>query len=536
MSHPVRIDEEHLRPPISDAEWDGHKDIITSLYKEQGMKLDDLMSTMEAHYNFKDSIAQYHSRLRRWKIAKNHKRIRADPAPEVQNLSFVPQSTQDFNSSSEFLGVISDIGLIPFQYAESSNSYSEIGQGQFANPIEATNEQLSNVYDLDGSTQDTHPSNQEPEHSTTHCHPIHYAVLAGNLDSVKVLVGYANRCASAIGPDNTTPVWIAAKYGYLDIINFLLSLGVDVEIACTATGRTPIHQAAEEGHFEVVKALLDYGALPDQRDSNGVSPLWSAAREGHHEILKLLLDKQASTETAFKDAARRPIHRAVDDEHTEMLRLLIEAGAEANPQRFKEELASSLRLAARNRNFAIGELLIRHLENLEFSLKPSHCQTTHQVAKGGHTDPIRLLFKENRSIDARDYDGWTPLMVAAQEGHHKIVTELLGHGSDVNAKSKNCVTALWVASRGGYIDIVKELHKHGARVLPTEGSKRLPIHEAAQSGHLDVVKYLVDECAADVNAEDGEKATPLILASQGKDKKSAQILGFLCEKGAKAAI
>ncbi|RSL40444.1 hypothetical protein CEP53_013360 [Fusarium sp. AF-6] len=367
---------------------------------------------------------------------------------------------------------------------------------------------------------------------------IHQAAQAGNLRGVEFLLKAKPQCAHIKGDGDVTPLLIAAQGGYLSIVELLLSHNVDVQVPITDSRRTPIHQAAQEGHFDVVKKLLEYGADHDPRDKNGISPLWSAAQQGYSKIVKLLLDKGASTETASKDGERRPIHQAAQNGHVEVVRVLLEAKAESNPeeQSFNNETPSPFLLAAQNGNVSIGWLLIKRGANKEFAMGSSKRQPIHQATQNGHADFVRLLIEQSVNIESREEKGWTPLMMAAQEGYLEIVKDLLGAGANVNAEEKDRATALWIASQQGHIDVVRKLRESGAKVISANGSKRRPIHQAAQNGHLNVVKYLVNECEEDVNAEDNQKATPLVLASQGEGDMRVEIMEFLCENGAKVII
>ena len=87
-------------------------------------------------------------------------------------------------------------------------------------------------------------------------------------------------------------------------------------------------------------------------------------------------------------------------------------------------------------------------------------------------------------VAARD-PRFTPLLLAAQEGHTDICGLLLAHGSDVNEvvpKTKN--TALHLAAVYGHKAVVEALLSWGAIVDPQDHLGMTPLHVACQEGHL----------------------------------------------------
>ena len=52
---------------------------------------------------------------------------------------------------------------------------------------------------------------------------------------------------------------------------------------------------------------------------------------------------------------------------------------------------------------------------------------------------------------------WTPLMIAAQEGHIEVVTLLANRGSDLEARDATGQTALMLASAVGHLAVVQLL-------------------------------------------------------------------------------
>lgn len=84
------------------------------------------------------------------------------------------------------------------------------------------------------------------------------------------------------------------------------------------------------------------------------------------------------------------------------------------------------------------------------------------AAKIGDIEALKALKEMGSNLCLGDYDGRTPLHVAACEGHLKMVQYLLSHGASVHAKDRYGDTPLCNAVRFRRKEVVKLLRKTGA--------------------------------------------------------------------------
>lgn len=77
---------------------------------------------------------------------------------------------------------------------------------------------------------------------------------------------------------------------------------------------------------------------------------------------------------------------------------------------------------------------------------------------------IQHLLAAGANVNAKDKEGWTPLMFAANKGYPEIAKILITAGADVNAKDKDGNTALMRASSSGSTETVRLLLAAGADV------------------------------------------------------------------------
>jgi ankyrin repeat protein len=134
------------------------------------------------------------------------------------------------------------------------------------------------------------------------------------------------------------------------------------------------------------------------------------------------------------------------------------------------------------------------------------------------------LVQMGANVDCRDRSGFTPLHVAAADGHPEIAELLLAHGADVDAKDNNGRTPLHEASSGGHFEVAEQLFAKGASVDPRdEAMGWTPLHLAVQHEYIHIMVLLMKK-GADINAWDASGYTSLHLAAMGESKEIADAL------------
>jgi hypothetical protein len=115
-----------------------------------------------------------------------------------------------------------------------------------------------------------------------------------------------------------------------------------------------------------------------------------------------------------------------------------------------------------------------------------------EAAKRGNVGAV--LRDLNRGIypDVKDHNRRTPLMLAAFEGHDRIVEILLSKGANLRARDVDGWTALMYAAYGGRTSTVRLLIAEGADVNARVRSGQSVIAIAEQKGHQDVIEVLTE--------------------------------------------
>ena len=145
--------------------------------------------------------------------------------------------------------------------------------------------------------------------------------------------------------------------------------------------RTPLHIAAAEGHLEATRFLLDHKAQVNPRDRWGQTPMNDALRGDDQELLSLL--------------------KAHGGEPSE------------------DEISSAS-------------------EQLAPYVSGDPDLTAELIWSAYHGDLVNLqrLFALGHPVDLCDYDGRTPLHLAAAEGHREVCAFLIRHGHARDARDR----------------------------------------------------------------------------------------------------
>jgi len=113
------------------------------------------------------------------------------------------------------------------------------------------------------------------------------------------------------------------------------------------------------------------------------------------------------------------------------------------------------------------------------------------AASRGLTEAVRILLDAGAEIEAKTKtEEKTALMLAADQGHVKVVQMLVAQRSNVNARDSDGKTALIVAAARGYADIVQLLLQRGADINAKDRFENTALRNAEKYGGPEVTQLL----------------------------------------------
>lgn len=155
----------------------------------------------------------------------------------------------------------------------------------------------------------------------------------------------------------THPLHLAAHQGNTAELRRLLDTGIDPNTIASDT-TTPLHWAASWDREEAGLLLLERGADPGVVDDEGETPLHLAARKGHSEprLVERML-RFPGLDLNAKEGKRgwTALHGAAQRGRMDIVRILLDAGAEVNP--LDGSGCTPLDLARRKHRIDVMELL-----------------------------------------------------------------------------------------------------------------------------------------------------------------------------------
>lgn len=266
-----------------------------------------------------------------------------------------------------------------------------------------------------------------------------------------------------------------------------------------------------------------------------VEDLAAAVQRGDMAAVRVILNARPeliSTDMSGGDE-HRALHYAVLRRDAPMVKLLMEAGADAHKGIFPHRDATSALTIARERYYDDIVAVIAEEERLRreelscpnATVSPVQDQISAAIEAFENSKAIALLEKDGTLIQACDSQGGTPLHIAAEAGNEEMVAWLLSRRAKINKQDMNGLTPLdraALAVDSSFPAIAQQLLNAGANktiraAVALADSSR--IRELVQSdsnllkeigkhgglltlavnyGHIEIVKLLLD-LGADVD-------------------------------------
>jgi ankyrin repeat protein len=287
-------------------------------------------------------------------------------------------------------------------------------------------------------------------------------------------------------------------------------------------------QAVGKGEEGTIVRLLDEDpALLERVDKDGHRPLTRAAAHGRLQVVKLLLQRGAEADARGR-LGGTALYWAAKGGWVEIAICLLSHGADAKARDTYGKIP--LIVACGKGHLGVVRVLLQHMGEVVLQATDDRGTTAlHWAAKGGWVEMATFLLSNGADATRRDMSGNIPLLVACSEGHLGVVRVLLqptgAHGLEA---TDNCGrTALHLAAKGGNKDVVACLLTAGAHADSRTDWDRTPLMSACWHGHVGVVRVLLQHTGGQgLEATDDCGKTALHLAAmKGQEETTAFLLG-----------
>jgi len=271
-----------------------------------------------------------------------------------------------------------------------------------------------------------------------------------------------------------------------------------------------LFEAVENENLKVVDFLLDIEA--DVFSVKNDKTLLEVAREkGNPLIVKKIEDK--IIEVFSKDVT--------EGNNYEMIKVLgrFRGGEVLVSEMRSFELGDKLVAAISNGKLVEALKLIDEGADVNFANHYGNTPIRAACYQGkGFAKVIDWLVKRGARFDEQDFNGNTPLLVAADRGDYRIIDLLLSHGARVNVKNKEGKTPLWYATYYNRVEGIKTFLDKGAEVNVADINGITPLMNVADNSNVEMVKLLIEK-GADIEAKNNNGKSVVRFSGNSKVKK-----------------
>jgi ankyrin repeat protein len=274
--------------------------------------------------------------------------------------------------------------------------------------------------------------------------------------------------------------------------------------------------------------LLKAGADPNTAIATGETPVMKCAGSGSAEAVRSLIVRGADVNAKEPSANQTALMWAAAERHTNVVRILVEAGADLRAR--TKQGFTALHFAAREGDLETTRALLA--ASVDVNIRSQPAQPLDASASPGDNPTGRTASggaaRRGPGYQATVSAGSTPLLVATVRGHVPLALLLLERGADPNALDAGFTPLHWASGtwEGGISNPVYGF---------TDAMSGIPNRQAK----LQLVKALLAR-GADPNSrmtrrppgfsglgggyEDAPGATPFLLASASADLEMMRLL------------
>ncbi|KAL3922272.1 MAG: hypothetical protein SGPRY_004619 [Prymnesium sp.] len=367
---------------------------------------------------------------------------------------------------------------------------------------------------------------------------LHIAAAAGQHAVVLWLCDSHNIDVNKNDNAGKTPLEYAVTRGHTECIKVLVSHDATINWSESEQGYQ-LTEAVRTGKIAGLAILLDCGVAPNSVCFDGRVALHQAAAEGTMKAVELLLQRRANVNVCDRWGST-PLRDAIRGGHTKVALSIRKAGGKL----VMDEVEAAGELCQQVQSSDLQGLKLL----LECGLSSNSADydgrtPLHLAASTGNMPMLQLLLKWEATVDMVDRWGGTPMRDAVREGHKEVAFLLRDHEGTLGYTEAETSGELCDLARNGNVTNLEVLLRCGAAINSADYDSRTCLHLAASEGNLPVVNLLLS-MNANVNSKDrwggtplrdsvreGHKTVALALRSKGGDLgfDDIQSSGELCE-------
>ncbi|XP_055967198.1 transient receptor potential cation channel subfamily A member 1 [Sorex fumeus] len=322
--------------------------------------------------------------------------------------------------------------------------------------------------------------------------PLHYAAEEGQIQLMEMIINDSS-CETVNMMDNygNTPLHWAAGKNQVESVKFLLSKGANPNLR-NSNMMAPLHLAVQGLHNEVVKVLTEHsGTNVNLEGENGNTSVLIACSKDNSEALQILLNNGAKPCKSNKWGCF-PIHQAAFSGAKKCMEIILKYGDEHGYPRqshinfVNNGKSSPLHMAVQGGDLEMIKMCLDNGAKLDM-METGKCTALHFAATQGATEIVKLMISSYCGnidiVNAVDGNQETLLHRASLFDHHELAEYLISMGADINAIDFEGRSPLLLATTSASWNVVNLLLSKGAQVDIKDNFGRNFLHLIVQQSH-----------------------------------------------------
>jgi ankyrin repeat protein len=398
--------------------------------------------------------------------------------------------------------------------------------------------------------------------------PLFIAAEAGNKEMVKCLLAHGASlvngplnicrflpllldCGAQINEQTsqgTTLLHRAVAENNIPAIEDILTSKPDVNVR-DKEGRTALFLACFEDKEDIAMTLLDAGADVKLQNTSGLAPLHAVSFRGNCKLAKACLAKHADINQPTNEDTT-PLHFAVNSQDEDIVKLLVDAGADLSREDKKGETAFYLAAKQGISNVDVAVYLCKHIRDINASGKKgitllekavqdecleaikifvTSCGVNinkgnligktplHRAVAWNKMRSLQCLIQLKAQPNNEDNKGYTPLDIAFETNNVQAANMLLDAGALCSFSPKkdgqqSLLSLLFKEEVN--IEMIKALLQHNVKLL----------YQAILESNITATHILLSQFRLSLDQKNIAGKTPLFIAAEAGNKEMVKCL------------
>ena len=334
---------------------------------------------------------------------------------------------------------------------------------------------------------------------------LHHTSHEGDMFVVHTLL--KNGCSVNILPneDQEKLLCQASHEGDMFVVHALLDNGCSVNSLPNEDRKKLLRQASHEGDIFVVHTLLKNGCSVNSLPSEDREKLLrQASHEGDIFVVHTLLKNGCSVNSLPSEDQEKLLCQASNEGDMLVVHALLENGCSVNilPNEDQEKLLCQ---ASQMCDMIVVHALLRNGCKVDILSKKQRKVLFCHACQIGDAFVVEALISRGFNVNCV-FDGYTPLVIGAREGHEEVLKKLILAGADVGMQIAHGDTALHLAALNNHIQ---------SGVLLVEGGASTRIKNTLFQTPLDVASKEFNEAIKEAMSFTTRKTLCIIGNAEG---------------------